>query len=188
MADDLDAAVRAIASGDLVVYPTDTLLGLGASAKDARAVVALLAAKDRPSGMPISIAVSSIEEIEPWVAWSRESRALARRLLPGPVTLLVPASRRARRELAPTLVGPDGTLGVRVPDHPIARELARRVGPITATSANRHGARPCRTAREARRVFGERVAAYLSQGPAPSGRPSDLVDLRRDTPRLVARG
>jgi L-threonylcarbamoyladenylate synthase len=188
MGGDRSAAANSLAAGKLVVYPTDTLLGLGASATDASAVAALLAAKDRPSGMPISVAVSSVEEVELLVDWSEEPRAIARRLLPGPVTLLAPASARARRALAPALLGADGSIGIRVPDHPVARELARIAGPLTATSANRHGDPPCRTIPEARRVFGTRVATYVRDGPAPSGRPSALIDLRGRTPRVVHRG
>ncbi|MCI4339687.1 MAG: threonylcarbamoyl-AMP synthase [Thermoplasmata archaeon] len=187
MGDDGDAAIASLGAGKLVVYPTDTLLGLGASATDPRAVDALLRAKDRPSGMPISVAVSSIEELELLVDWSDAARSIARRLLPGPVTILAPASRNARKALAPSLLGPDGSIGVRVPDHPVARELARCAGPITATSANRHGAPPCRSIGAAKRVFGDLVATYVRTGPAPSGRPSALVDLRGPTPRLVTR-
>jgi len=187
MRDDRASAAASLVAGKLVVYPTDTLLGLGASATNAAAVAALLEAKDRPSGMPISIAVSSLEEVELLVDWAAPERAIARRLVPGPVTLLAPASATARRALAPALLGPDGSIGVRVPDHPVARELARTAGPITATSANRHGEPPCRTVAEARRVFGSRVASYVHEGPAPSGRPSTLVDLRGRTPRVAPR-
>ena len=187
MGDDLRSGARALSAGKLVVYPTDTLLGLGASATDAAAVDALLVAKDRPSGMPISVGVSSLEEVEPLVDWSPAARAVARRLLPGPVTLLVPASAAARRAFAPMLLGADGSLGIRVPDHPVARELARLAGPITSTSANRHGEPPCRTIAAARRVFGGRVASYVPGGPPPSGRPSTLVDLRAAVPRIVER-
>ena len=187
MGDELSAATRALDDGRLIVYPTDTLYGLGASATDRRAVRALLRAKDRPSGMPISVAVSSAEEVEPLVAWTNEARALARRLLPGAVTLLVRASARARRRLAPALLAADGTLGVRVPDHPVARELARRCGPLTATSANVHGRPPARSIAQARRAFGRRVAAYVDGGPRPSGQPSTLVDLRAASPRFVER-
>jgi L-threonylcarbamoyladenylate synthase len=187
MADPLAPAVAAIARGELVVYPTDTLLGLAARATDPAAVDRLLAAKDRPSVLPISLAVSSLEEVEPWVVFSESSRAAARRLLPGPVTLLLPPSERARDRLAPSLLGPDGALGVRVPDHPVARELARRAGPLTATSANRHGAPAARTIAEARRAFGRAVTVYLPAEPVPSGRPSTLIDLRAAEPRVVSR-
>ncbi|HXQ93842.1 MAG TPA: L-threonylcarbamoyladenylate synthase [Thermoplasmata archaeon] len=188
MGDVRAAAAEALAAGKLIVYPTDTLLGLGAAATEAAAVDALLAAKGRPSGMPISVAVSSLEEVELLVDWDDPARAIARRLLPGPVTLLARASAGARRRLAPHLLGPDGSIGIRVPDHPVAREIARTAGPITATSANRHGEPPCRTVPEARRVFGAQVAAYVTEGPAPSGRPSALVDLRGRIPRVVTRG
>jgi L-threonylcarbamoyladenylate synthase len=187
MPDPVGTAVAALRRGALVVYPTDTLVGLGASALNAGAVDRLLAAKGRPSGMPISVAVASFEEVEPWVEWGPAARAVARRLLPGPVTLLVGASRRARREIAAPILGPNGTIGIRVPAHPVARELARRAGPITSTSANLHGAPPVVGLREARRAFGHRVAVYLPLRPPPSGAPSMLVDLNGDEPRFVPR-
>jgi L-threonylcarbamoyladenylate synthase len=187
MADRLAGAVAALQRGELVVYPTDTLLGLGARATDARAVDRLLVAKDRPAAMPISVAVSSFEEVEPLVEWGAPARAEARVLLPGPVTLLVRASAAARRRLAPPLLSPAGTLGIRMPDHPVARALARATGPITATSANRHGDPPAATIAEARRAFGGSVAVYLPARPAPTGRPSTLVDLTGREPRVVPR-
>jgi L-threonylcarbamoyladenylate synthase len=188
MPDPVGTAVAALRRGALVVYPTDTLVGLGASARNARAVDRLLAAKGRPSGMPISVAVASLEEVEPWVDWDPPDRAVARQLLPGPVTLLVKASRRARRELAPAVLGPSGAIGIRVPNHPVARELARRAGPITSTSANRHGEPPVAGLAQARKAFGRTVAVYLPLRPPPSGAPSMLVDLQGDEPRFVARG
>ncbi len=187
MPDALARAVSALAHDELVVYPTDTLPGLAASARSAKAVARLLEAKSRPGGMPISLAVASVVEAEPWVVLSRDARALARRLLPGPWTLLLPASTRARRELARPLVAADGTVGLRVPDHPVARALAARAGPVTATSANRHGEPTARTLAEARRALGARVAVYLALDPPPSGRPSTLVDLAHGAPTVRAR-
>jgi L-threonylcarbamoyladenylate synthase len=188
MADRLAAAVAALQRGELVVYPTDTLLGLGARASDARAVDRLLAAKHRPAAMPISLSVSSFEELEPLVEWTPAARAQARVLLPGAVTILARASAGARRTLAAPLVSPAGTIGLRIPDHPVARELARRAGPITATSANRHGELPARTVPAARRSFGASVSVYVPALPAPSGRPSTLVDLTGPEPRVIPRG
>jgi L-threonylcarbamoyladenylate synthase len=180
-------AVRALARGELVVYPTDTLLGLAASATDRSAVRRLERAKERPAGQSLSVALSSPEEVEVWGTLSIGSRAWARRHLPGPYTLLVPPTPRAFRTLGPSLVPARGLLAVRVPDHPVARELARRAGPITATSANLHGRAPARTSAEARRAFGDRVAVYLPASPRPSGRPSTLVNLSGDRPALVPR-
>jgi tRNA threonylcarbamoyl adenosine modification protein (Sua5/YciO/YrdC/YwlC family) len=188
MPDRLAAAAGALRLGRLVVYPTDTLTGLGALAVDAMAVDRLVAAKGRPDGMPLSIAFSSLEEVEPYVSLSEEARAYCRRRLPGPYTLLAPATRWARERLAVPIFGAGRSVGFRVPDHPVARELARRVGPIVATSANRHGDPPARDIASARRVFGTQVAVYLPMVPAPSGVPSQLVDLSGPEPRELRRG
>ncbi len=183
----IDRAVRSLRAGGVIVYPTDTLFGLGARACDRRAVQHLVRIKDRPTGMPISIGVSSVEEIEPLAALNPVHRRFLRRELTGPFTILLPASAWSRKNLAPAVVDPAGTLGLRVPDHPVARELARRVGPITATSANRHGDSPARTVEQARRIFGTDVKVYVNEGPRPIGRPSKLVDMRGKIPRVVVR-
>ncbi|MGA8665161.1 MAG: L-threonylcarbamoyladenylate synthase [Thermoplasmata archaeon] len=182
----LPAAARALAAGGLVIYPTDTLLGLGARATDRRAVAHLESTKGR-TGQPMSIAVSSVEELETWADLTPPARRWARRHLPGPYTILVPPSALASRTFPTTVVPPGGALAVRIPDHPAARELARRAGPIVATSANHHGQPPCRTVAEARRAFGSRVAVYVTTPPAPSGRPSVFIDLRGDRARPVPR-
>jgi L-threonylcarbamoyladenylate synthase len=187
MAAALARAVRALADGDLVVYPTDTLFGLAARATDAHAVARLIQAKGRSADQPISLAVSSTEEIEPWADLTPARRAAVRDALPGPVTALLPASALARRRLAPGLIAPTGSLGVRVPDHSLARELARRAGPITATSANRHGAPAARSVAAARRALGPSVAVYLDGPPRPTGTPSTLLDLTGARPRRVER-
>jgi L-threonylcarbamoyladenylate synthase len=180
-------AAEAIAAGQLVVYPTDTLIGVAASARDAAAVARLAELKGRSPSQPISVAVSSIEEIESIAELSRGARRFVRRHLPGPYTLLVRPSATAPRSLAPPVRSNPGALGIRVPDHPIARELARRAGPITATSANRHGEPPCRSVAECRDLFGDRVAVYLEATPPPSGRPSTLIDLTGPEPRAIER-
>jgi L-threonylcarbamoyladenylate synthase len=188
MGSSLADAVRALEAGRLVVYPTDTLLGLGARARDADAVERLIIAKGRPAGQPVSVALSSTEELESVVSLALATRRFVRTHLPGPYTILARGlPRRTPSPLARAVAGTSGVLGVRVPDHPLARELARRVGPITATSANRHGGAPCRTLAEARRTFGNEVAVYLAGLPRPSGRPSELVDLTGGSPVAVPR-
>ena len=180
-------AARALAAGKLVVYPTDTLYGLGARATDRAAVDRLVRAKGRAAAQPVSVALSSTEEIEPLAVLAPAARRFLRNHLPGPYTVLVRPSAFARRTLAPPIVANPGAIGVRIPDHPVARELARRIGPLTATSANRHGEPPSATIAAARRVFASRVAVYVPDGPHPSGRPSELVDLTGPEPRAIAR-
>ena len=185
MADPLAAAVRALERGHLVVYPTDTLYGLGARAGDPRAVDRLVRAKRRPADLPFSVLVSSLEEVEGLLDLSEGGRRLLRRVLPGPFTAI--GRLRPGAPVATALGTRAGTLGIRVPDHPVARERARRVGPLTATSANRHGEAPGATIPAIRRALGADVAVYLPGGPAPSGRPSTLLDVTGDRPRPVAR-
>lgn len=180
-------AVRVLADGGLVVYPTDTLLGIGARANDPDAVARLARAKGRPPGMPVSVMVSSLAEVEALAELDPAGRRFVRTRLPGPFTVLVRGSALARRTLAAPVRGPSGIVGLRLPDHPLARELARRAGPITSTSANAHGRPPCRSVAGARRTFGDAVAVYLSGPPTPSGRPSELVDLAHGAPRAVPR-
>jgi L-threonylcarbamoyladenylate synthase len=180
-------AVRALAAGRLVVYPTDTLLGLAAGATDPEALERLAAAKGRPSGLPVSVTLSSTEELEPFTELAPTGRRFVRTHLPGPYTVLARTSALGRRTFPEPVRSGTDTVGFRIPDHPLARELARRAGPITATSVNRHGDAPCRTLAEARRTFGDEVAVYLTGGPRPSGRPSTLVDVAHDPPLRVAR-
>jgi L-threonylcarbamoyladenylate synthase len=186
MGPSLDRAVRALGAGRLVVYPTDTLLGLAARASDARAVDRLLRAKGRSPAQPLSVAVSSIEEVGEYGRLSRPAAAFVRRHLPGPYTVLLRPTATARRRLGRPVAG-GATIGIRVPDHPVARELARRAGPIVATSANRHGDPSALTLAGARRAFGAAVSVYVRAGPAPSGRASELVRLTGKFPERVAR-
>ena len=187
MRDGVAVAVRAVRSGTPVFYPTDTLWGLGVRPTDPAAVRRLYAAKRRPEGMPVSVAFSSYEEAEPFVRLTPGIRSLLRRTVPGPYTFLLPASPRARREWVRSVLGESATVGIRIPDHPVARDLLARTGPLTTTSANRHGEPPCRSVREGRRVFGNEVGAYLSGAPAPSGRPSTIVAFSGGRPIHVRR-
>lgn len=181
-----EVGVRALLAGSLVVHPTDTLYALAARALDPSAVGRLVAAKGRPVGRPLSVAVSSVEELERWGRLGAPARRFVRDRLPGPFTVLLHPTADARRELAPEVAsGP--TIGLRVPDHPLAQELARRAGPVVATSANRSGKPAPHRLADVRRAFGSLVAAYVSGPPRPSGVPSTLVDLTGERPRQVPR-
>jgi L-threonylcarbamoyladenylate synthase len=181
-------AARALKAGALVVYPTDTLWGLGASARSAPAIARLTAAKGRPAGMPISVALSSFEEVETWADLTSSARSWIRTHLPGAWTVVVRASARAQREFPAPVLGHGRTFGFRIPDHPVARALAQAVGPVTCTSANRHGEPPSPSIARARAVFGTAVKIYLAVPPSPSGRPSTIANLTREVPVLTARG
>ncbi|MEY2403620.1 MAG: L-threonylcarbamoyladenylate synthase, partial [Acidimicrobiaceae bacterium] len=130
----LDAAEAALRAGQPIVVPTDTVYGLAALPSSTEILVSL---KGRPESMPIAVLVASLDQATSVASMSGAADRLARRFWPGPLTIVM--DRR----------GGDGTVGVRWPDHDFIRALARRVGPLAVTSANRHGEPTPATAREA---------------------------------------
>ena len=176
---EIDAARVHLRSGGLLVYPTDTLWGLGCSALDSAAVARLLRLKSRSSD-GLSVMVGSPDEL--WALGERSplAEALAARWLPGPLTLVLPAACAL-----PEGVGRDGTIGLRVPDHPVALALAAGL-PVVTTSANRHGESPAQTLAEARAALGD-AARYLD-GVSPQGEPSTVVRVTADGCEVLRTG
>ncbi len=168
----IEDVVAALLVGGVVVLPTDTVYGLVAVARDHAATAALFALKGRPEGVPLAVLCASVEQalalVDPSVGAPVE--AVAARWWPGPLTLVLP-----RRDGVDLHLGePAGTVGVRVPDHDLVRAVAARVGPIAATSANRHGAPVAETAAAAA-ALGDRVALVVDGGTL-EGRSSTVVD------------
>ncbi len=167
--DVLEKAVSVLMHDGLVVYPTETVYGLGADALSDEAILKVYEAKKRPVGMPVSIAVSDMEmlctvgRIEP--AWEPFLAAF----LPGPVTVVVPA----RKCVPEILTGGTGRIGIRMPALDLALQLiARFDAPITATSANLHGAKEPVTTAECTVPY-----EFLIDGGRLPGTPSTVVDL-----------
>src|SRR5262245_12966197 len=179
-------AARCLRAGGLVAFPTETFYGLGAAALDPRAVDGVFRAKGRPADKPLLVLVGSIAMAESVVA---EIPPRARRLMdrhwPGPLTLIL----AARPALPPALTASTGTIGLRIPGHAVAAALVRAAGcPVTAPSANPHGAPSPRTAEEVLAGLGGRVDLVLDGGPTAGGPPSTLLDLTSPRPRLVRPG
>ncbi|UQX90290.1 L-threonylcarbamoyladenylate synthase [Jatrophihabitans telluris] len=179
------AAVRAVEGGSVIVLPTDTLYGVGADAFSPSAVTGVLAAKGRGRDMPVPVLVGSWQTIEGLVSYvTPPTRALIEAFWPGGLTLIV--------EHAPSLAwdlgDARGTVGIRMPLHPVALELLERTGPMAVSSANRTSMPPATTAQQAYDQLGESVSVYLDGGPVPIGKPSTIVDLTGDVPRLVREG
>ncbi|MEC8948547.1 MAG: L-threonylcarbamoyladenylate synthase [Candidatus Thermoplasmatota archaeon] len=163
---EIDAARAHLRNGGLLVYPTDTLWGLGCAALDSAAVARLLRLKSRTSN-GLSVMVGAVEQL--WSLGKRLPMAegLATRWLPGPLTLVLPAVCEL-----PEGVGRKGTVGLRVPDHPVALALADDL-PVVTTSANRHGDPPPGSLEEACEMLGDSVC-YLA-GASPQGVASTVV-------------
>lgn len=132
---DVSAAVDAVARGEAVVYPTETVYGLGADALDPEAVERVFELKGRSHDKPLSLGVADVDAALQYTYPTPTEEAFMREFLPGPVTVVV-----ERRETVPdVLTSGKRRVGVRVPDHEIARDLLRETGPLTATSANVSG-------------------------------------------------
>jgi len=178
---DLDRATDALDAGDLVVYPTETVYGLGANALDANAVERVFEAKGRDRDKPISLAVPDAEAALEYTAPTARERRFMHEFLPGPVTVLVD-----RKEMVPDILtaGSD-RVGVRVPDHELALDLLEAFYPITATSANVSGTGSVRDLDE----LGEQVraaAAVLLDGGTTPGGGSTVVDV--EAGEIIRRG
>lgn len=181
----VDGAARALAAGGIVVYPTETLYGLGADARNEAALQRLVELKGRAAGKPIAVLVSGKEMLEGVVDdMSQAAIDLMRRFWPGPLTIVL----RARPSVSRVLTGGGDGIGVRVSSHPIATALVRALGgPLTAPSANPAGLRPPTRLDEARAYFGDRVDYYLDGGVLP-GEPASTVVDARDGLRVIRDG
>ncbi|MFB6071255.1 MAG: L-threonylcarbamoyladenylate synthase [Halanaeroarchaeum sp.] len=169
---DVETAAEAVRRGDLIVYPTETVYGLGADALDPAAVERVFEAKGRDRADPVSLAVPTVERAFEYVDANEREKRFMREFLPGPFTVVVP-----RRPVVPDVLTAGRTrVGVRVPDHPLARRLLETVAPITATSANVSG-RPSVTAiGDLDQAIRDAVAVVLDGGETP-GTASTVVDV-----------
>jgi L-threonylcarbamoyladenylate synthase len=168
----LAAAVAAIDAGGIVAVPTETVYGITARL-DEQGLDALLEAKARPAEKGITLLVDSLAQVERLADVDERARRLADRFWPGPLTLVLPARPDAR--LPRSLTGSGGTVGVRIPDHPVPRALAQALGPLPLTSANRSGEADSRSAPEVVAALGDALALVLDGGPSAGGTPSTVV-------------
>lgn len=178
---------RILSLGGVILYPTDTLYGLGVDALNTEAVQRLRQVKAREGKKPISVVVRNHEEAEKHVEISGEAKALMERHLPGALTLVVPAKGHI-----PDSVLLNGALGVRIPDDAVALALAHAFpNPITATSANISGYRTAHTVEDILQELGrhaEHIDLVIDDGPRESPHPSTVVTLIEGKPYILREG
>jgi len=182
----LDLAAAILSSGGLVAFPTESFYGLGADALDPRALARVFAVKGRPESKPLLVLVDSVAMVEGLVSEvPAGARELMARHWPGALTLVLKAAAHVPRKLT----AGTGTVGVRMPGHPVALALVRAARlAVTAPSANPSGAEPPTTALAVRRYFEDAVDLILDGGPTAGGAGSTIADCTVWPPRVLRRG
>ncbi len=181
----LDAAVRALEKGGLVVLPTDTVYGIGADAFSPTAVGRLLEAKGRGRQMPPPVLVANPGMVNALaVDVSPQARALVEAFWPGALTVIL----RAQPSLAWDLGETAGTVALRMPANACALALLERFGPLAVTSANLTGQPAAQDIASAEAYFGADVAVYLDDGASAGPVPSTIVDATGSELRIVREG
>ena len=181
----VDEAVEALGRGALVVLPTDTVYGLAARPDVGGATERLFEAKARPRSLTLPVLVPDVASARSIARFDATADRAATAWWPGAVTLVLP---RTERSLVWDLGEERRTVGVRVPDEPLALELLRRAGPLAVTSANRSGEPPAQTCEGLVEAFGDRVEVYLCRDVPLVGTASTVIDLTSSPPRVVRDG
>ncbi|MHB8681306.1 MAG: L-threonylcarbamoyladenylate synthase [Acidimicrobiales bacterium] len=181
-----DEAVAALGAGRVVAIPTDTVYGLAVDPSVPGATAAVFVCKGRPPALELPVLVAGEPDADALAGpdgLPAVAAGLARRFWPGALTIVV----RRRPGLDWSLGGDETTIGLRSPDHALARALCRQVGPLATTSANRHGEPALTTAAEVRAVFGDEVVV-LDGGRCPGGVASTVVDVTGPSIRCLRQG
>lgn len=180
----IQVALKILREGGLVAFPTDTVYGVGALAFDDKAVESIYKAKDRPIEKAIPVLIGDGEDMEkvgmniPEIAYE-----LAARFWPGPVTVVIP-----KQPTLPESVSATDSVGVRVPDHEVARLLLRAAGPMAVTSANISGQPSPSSAEDVLTQLGGRIHLIIDGGTTPGGVPSTLVDCTGKDIKILREG
>lgn len=175
-----------VRAGGVIVYPTDTVYGLGADPKNPGAIRTLFSIKGRQADQPILLLIKDASEAREWASEiNTEAERLMKKFWPGPLTLVL----KAKPEVPAELTAGTGTIGLRVPGNALTRQLLASLGTaLTGTSANISGrSSPC-TAQEAADAIGGMVDLVLDGGKAECGVPSTVVDVSADGPRVIREG
>jgi L-threonylcarbamoyladenylate synthase len=181
-------AARALEAGGIVAFPTDTVYGIAVALDTPSGIERLFAAKQRPPDKAIALLLADADQAATIGELSAPATALARTFWPGGLTLVV--ARRADVILPPALggLGTIATVGLRVPDHEAPRALARAVGPLPTTSANRSGEPEARDAAELEALLGHALDVILDGGAASGGPASTVVDTTTEPLHILREG
>jgi L-threonylcarbamoyladenylate synthase len=183
--DNIHKAALAMKKSGLVIYPTDTVYGLGCDPFNVKAVEKVFKVKGERKSKPLPILASEMKAVERIAHMKKDAKKIAKKYWPGPLTLVVP-----KKPALPSIVTCNlESVGVRIPNHKVALQLITLCGGlIVGTSANKTGEKPPKTAQEAASQLGERVDIVLDGGQAPLSQESSIVNLTSKTPKMIREG
>ena len=177
----LEQAADVIRDGGIIIYPTDTLYGFGVDARNDAAVERLSTIKGRQG--PWSIAVADLEMLKRYADIPEIYISTVEDTLPGPVTLILPASDS---EISSSIISDHHSIGIRIPDHPFPISLIQQLGfPITSTSVNRTGMPALNDPRQIKREFDDEFNLLIDAGLLPKSKGSTIIDLTGKTMQIV---
>lgn len=177
------AAQQVLASGGVVAFPTDTVYGIGVAVHDAAGIERLYAIKGRDAAKAIPVLAASIDDLVDVAEVNTAAQQLAQAFWPGALTLVLP-----KRSGLPAQLSALDTVGVRVPDHPLALALLAAVGPMAVTSANLSGGADSATAAEVLDQLEGRVDLLLDGGRTPGSSPSTVLELSGENASILRAG
>lgn len=180
------SAADVIRNGGLIVYPTETLYGIGVDARNAFAVRKVIAAKRRQEAKPILVLADSIEMVKTLTDEIPEKAfVLMKRFWPGPLTIVFKAAANIPEEITQR----SGTIGIRIPDNQFCIELIKACAcPLTSTSANVSGEPVHRMLTDIRQALGSGIDLYINAGTLPESKPSTVISIVDDPPKLIREG
>ncbi len=186
MSAEIERVVQLLKQGELVAFPTETVYGLGADARNPQAVAKIFAAKGRPADHPLIVHIPDVAHLDRWARdISPAARAVAEKFWPGPLTLIL----KRHPDVPDCVTGGQDTVGLRIPNHPVALELLKAFdGGIAAPSANKFGRISPTTAQHVRDDLGDAVALVLDGGPCQVGIESTIIDMSGERTTVLRPG
>ena len=181
--DKIKIARMAIKQGSIVIYPTDTVYGIGANVYDEEAILKVFSIKKRPLNKPLSVCISQIEDIKQVAQMNDRIETIIRKILPGPFTIIL----KKNDNISSLLTAGSDNIGIRIPDNSVCRDLSRDF-PITSTSANLSGHHIPESADEVLNQLGSSVDIMIDAGICKHGIPSTVIDMTVYPPKVLREG
>jgi L-threonylcarbamoyladenylate synthase len=179
----IEIARNIMKKGSIIVYPTDTVYGIGANIFDEKALLKVFSVKKRPKNKPLSICLSQVEDIEMVAHMDDETEKIIRKILPGPFTLIL----KKKNSVSSLLTAGSDRIGIRIPDSKVCTDLSRDF-PITSTSANISGYDVPESPEEVLKQLGYSVDMIVDAGICKHGIHSTVVDMTVKPPKVLRKG